>query len=86
MTKTEMGQRLEELEAENKTLRKMVAEYEADDCYEDDDEAKINRIVAEKLAEEDRLNDERAANDPDFAYELRCIRYLESRYDDDYGF
>ena len=86
MTKEEMLSRINELEAENKKLRKCVAEYESEEYFDADaeDEARINRIVAEKLAEEDRKNDERAENDPDFAYELRQIRYLESRYDDDY--
>ena len=69
---------------ENKKLRKIVANYESDD-YIEDDEALVNRIVEERLAEEDRINDERAADDPDFAWELRQIRYMESRYDDDYG-
>ena len=41
--------------------------------------------VAERLAEEDRRNDERAAEDELYAAELRQIRYLESRYDDYYG-
>ena len=86
MTKAELEYELETLKEENQKLRNIVAEYMADetgDYY--DDEAKVNRWVAERLAEEDRRNDERAENDPDFAWELRQIRYMESRYDDEYG-
>ena len=87
MTKAELEQELEAVKAENEKLRKIVAEYETDEYYDEEyeQEALVNRIVAEKLAEEDRRNDERAKDDELFAYELQCIRYLESRYDDDYG-
>ena len=88
-TKAELEYELETLKAENKKLRKIVAEYEGDDEVYDEEfeqECLVNRIVAEKLAEEDRKNDERAEHDELFAYELQQIRYLESRYDDEYGF
>lgn len=85
MDASQLRMALIDMNDENKKLRKIVAEYESDD-YVEDDEALVNRIVAEKLAEEDRINDERAADDPDFAWELRQIRYMESRYDDDYGY
>ena len=88
MTKDELEQELEAVKAENGKLRKIIAEYETDDEYYDEEyeqEALVNRIVAEKLAEEDRKNDERAQEDELFAMELGQIRYLESRYDDDYG-
>lgn len=49
-----------------------------DEDFYDDDDAIVNRMVAERMAEEDRINDERAAEDPDFAWELRQIRYMES--------
>lgn len=83
ITKYEMKQELEALKAENARLRKIVAEYE--DCYYDEEyeqECAVNRIVAERFAEEDRKNDERAAEDPDYAWELRQIRYMESSDDD----
>ena len=86
MTKAELEYELETLKAENEKLRNIISEYVADETGDyDDDEARVNRWVAEKLAEEDRKNDERAEHDPDFAWELRQIRYLESQYDDDYG-
>ena len=87
MTKAELEQELEAVKAENEKLRRIVAEYETDEHYDDEyeQECLVNRIVAEKLAEEDRKNDERAQEDELFAMELRQIRYLESRYDDDYG-
>ena len=87
-TKEELEYELETLKAENKKLRKIVAEYESDEYYDEEyeQECLVNRIVAEKLAEEDRKNDERAEHDELFAYELRQIRYLESRYDDEYGY
>jgi len=87
MTKAELEQELEAVKAENEKLRKIVAENETDEYYDEEyeQECLVNRIVAEKLAEEDRKNDERAQEDELFAMELRQIRYLESRYDDDYG-
>ena len=74
-----------ELLEENKKLRAIVASYEADEDYDyDRDEEKVNRWVSERLAREDEANDRRAAEDPDYALELRQIRYLESRYDYEY--
>lgn len=74
--------------AENKKLHKIIANREIDEDFDDEyeQEALVNRIVSERLAEEDRINDERAENDPDYAWELRQIRYMESRYDDYYGY
>lgn len=86
--KEALEQELETVKAENEQLRKIVAEcYEPDEVFDDEyeQECLVNRIVAERLAEEDRRNDECAKDDELFAYELQCIRYLESRYDDDYG-
>ena len=83
MTKKELEARVKVLEAENKRLRDEMGYDEYVD-YDDYMERKINMQVAERLAEEDRRNDERAAEDELFAAELRQIRYLESRYDD-YG-
>lgn len=89
MTKKELEALVEVLKAENQRLRDEMG-YDDCDCeyvdYNDYMYRKINMMVAERLAEEDRKNDERAAKDPDFAYELRQIRYLESRYDDYYGY
>ena len=82
---SQLRQMLITANAENKKLRKVVADYECENEEYDEEErteALVNRIVEERLAEEDRRNDERAKDDPDYAYELRCIRYLESRYDD----
>ena len=83
MTKKELEARVKVLEAENKRLRDEIG-YEDYVDYDDYMERKINVQVAERLAEEDRRNDRRAAEDELFAAELRQIRYLESRYDD-YG-
>ena len=83
MTKKELEARVKVLEAENRRLRDEMGYDEYVD-YDDYMERKINMQVAERLAEEDRRNDERAAEDELFAAELRQIRYLESRYDD-YG-
>lgn len=83
MTKKELEARVKVLEAENKRLRDEMGYDEYVD-YDDYMERKINMQVAERLAEEDRRNDERAAEDELFAAELRQIRYLELRYDD-YG-
>ena len=83
MTKKELEARVKVLEAENKRLRDEMGYDEYVD-YDDYMERKINMQVAERLAEEDRRNDKRAAEDELFAAELRQIRYLESRYDD-YG-
>lgn len=83
MTKKELEARVKVLEAENKRLRDEMG-YDDYVDYDDYMERKINMQVAECLAEEDRRNDERAAEDELFAAELRQIRYLESRYDD-YG-
>ena len=47
------------------------------------EEAMINRIAAEKLADDSKKRREREQEDPDYAYEQRCIDYLE-RSDDDY--
>ena len=86
MTKKELEARVKVLEAENKRLRDEMGYDEYTDMnYEEYMDRKVNMMVAERLAEEDRRNNERAAEDPDFAYELRQIRYLESRYDDEYG-
>lgn len=84
MTKKELEARVKVLEAENRRLRDEMGYDEYVD-YDDYMERKINMMVAERLAEEDRHNDERAAEDPDYAHELSQIRYLESRYDSDYG-
>lgn len=87
MTKKELEALVEVLKAENKRLRDEMGYNEQEYVdYDDYMDRKINMMVAERLAEEDRKNDERAAEDPDFAYELRQIRYLESRYDDYYGY
>ena len=48
----------------------------------DEDEMLVNRIAAEKLAEEDRKVEERAKNDPDYEWEMRQIRYMEQSDDD----
>lgn len=85
MTKKELEARVKVLEAENKRLRDEMGYDEYVD-YDDYMERKINMMVAERLAEEDRRNDERAAEDELYAEELRQIRYLESRYDDYYGY
>lgn len=87
MTKAELEYELEEVKDENRRLKQLVASYESEDWIdqEAEDEARVNRIVAERIAEEDRKNDERAAEDSDYAWELRQIRYMESRYDDMYG-
>lgn len=78
-----------EIEAAMKVLaREQLKRISEHDEYHDpeyDDECRVNAMVAERLAEEDRRNDERAAEDELYAAELRQIRYLESRYDDDYG-
>ena len=79
MTKKELEALVEVLKAENKRLRDELGYDELD--YDDYMDHQINIMVSERLAEEDRKNDERAAEDPDFAWELRQIRYLESRYD-----
>lgn len=84
MTKKELEARVKVLEAENKRLRDEIGYDEYVD-YDDYMERKINMMVAERLAEEDRRNDERAAEDELYAEELRQVRYLESRYDDYYG-
>lgn len=84
MTKKELEAKVKVLEAENKRLRDEMGYDEYVD-YDDYMERKINMEVAERLAEEDRRNDERAAEDELYAAELRQIRYLESRYDDYYG-
>lgn len=84
MTKKELEARVKVLEAENKRLRDEMGYDEYVD-YDDYMERKINMMVAERLAEEDRRNDERAAEDELYAEELRQVRYLESRYDDYYG-
>lgn len=84
MTKKELEARVKVLEQENRQLRDELGYDEYVD-YEDYMERKINMQVAERLAEEDRRNDERAAKDELYAAELRQIRYLESRYDDYYG-
>ena len=84
MTKKELEAKVKVLEAENKRLRDEIGYDEYVD-YDDYMERKINMEVAERLAEEDRRNDERAAEDELYAAELRQIRYLESRYDDYYG-
>lgn len=84
MTKKELEARVKVLEAENKRLKDELG-YEDYVDYDDYMERKVNMMVAERLAEEDRRNDERAAEDELYAMELRQIRYLESRYDDDYG-
>lgn len=84
MTKKELEARVKVLEQENKRLRDELGYDEYVD-YDDYMERKINMQVAERLAEEDRCNDERAAEDELYAAELRQIRYLESRYDDYYG-
>ena len=84
MTKKELEARVKVLEWENRQLRDELGYDEYVD-YEDYMERKINMQVAERLAEEDRRNDERAAEDELYAAELRQIRYLESRYDDYYG-
>lgn len=81
MTKKELEARVKVLEAENKRLRDEMG-YDGYVDYDDYMERKINMQVAERLAEEDRRNDERAAKDELYAMELRQIRYLESRYDD----
>lgn len=84
MTKKELEARVKVLETENKRLRNELG-YEDYVDYDDYMERQVNMRVAERLAEEDRRNDERAAEDELYAMELRQIRYLESRYDDDYG-
>lgn len=86
MTKKELEARVMVLEAENKRLRDAVG-YDDDEYVDYDDyiDRKVNMMVAERLAEEDRRNDKRAAKDELYAMELRQIRYLESRYDDEYG-
>ena len=84
MTKKELEAKVKVLEAENKRLRDEMGYDEYVD-YDDYMERKINMEVAERLAEEDRRNDARAAEDELYAAELRQIRYLESRYDDYYG-
>lgn len=84
MTKKELEARVKVLEAENRRLRDEMGYDEYVD-YDDYMERKINMMVAERLAEEDRRNDERAAEDELYAEELRQVRYLESRYDDYYG-
>lgn len=87
MTADELKQELLKERAKTQELQKIVESYTDEYMTEEErDEARINRIVAERHAEEDRKNDERAENDELFAYELRCIRYLESRYDDYYGY
>lgn len=86
MTKKELEARVKVLEAENKRLRDEMGYDEYTDMdYDEYMDRKVNMMVAERLAEEDRRNDERAAEDELYAMELRQIRYLESRYDDDYG-
>jgi len=82
MTKEELLEENKKLKEENRILREYVAEDYFDPEVED--EARINEIVAKRHAEEDRKNDERAEEDELFAMELRQIRYLESRYDDEY--
>lgn len=84
MTKKELEARVKVLEAENKRLKDEMG-YDDYVDYDDYMDRKVNMMVAERLAEEDRRNDERAAEDELYAMELRQIRYLESRYDDDYG-
>lgn len=83
MTKKELEARVKVLEAENKRLRDEVG-YDDYVDYDDYMDREVNRMVAERLAEEDRRNDERAAEDELYAYELQQIRWLESRYDYDY--
>lgn len=83
MTKKELEARVKVLEAENKRLKDEMG-YDDYVDYDDYMDRKVNMMVAERLAEEDRRNDERAAKDELYAMELRQIRYLESRYDDDY--
>lgn len=85
MTKKELEARVKVLEAENKRLRD-EAGYDEYVDYDDYMDRRINMMVEERLAAEDRRNDERAAEDELYAAELRQIRYLESRYDDDYGY
>ena len=85
MTKKELEARVMVLEAENKRLRDVVGYDDEYVDYDDYIDRKVNMMVAERLAEEDRRNDKRAAKDELYAMELRQIRYLESRYDDEYG-
>ena len=86
MTKEEMQKKIDALELENKALRRIIADCDDENNEEHiDDEALINQIIVERLAAEDRANDERAAEDELYAYELSQIRYLESRYDYEYG-
>ena len=85
MTKKELEARVMVLEAENKRLRDAVGYDDEYVDYDDYIDRKVNMMVAERLAEEDRRNDKRAAKDELYAMELRQIRYLESRYDDEYG-
>lgn len=87
MTKKELEVRVKVLEAENKRLRDEIGYDDLEYVdYDDYIDRKINMQVAERLAEEDRRNDKRAAKDELYAAELRQIRYLESRYDDYYGY
>ena len=53
------------------------------DDFEFDEEAQVNMMAAEKLANDSKKRREREQEDPDYAYEMRCIDYLE-RSDDDY--
>lgn len=85
MTKKELEARVMVLEAENKRLRGEIGYDDEYVDYDDYMDRKVNMMVAERLAEEDRRNDKRAAKDELYAMELRQIRYLESRYDDEYG-
>ena len=86
MTTQEMKERIRELEEENKKLKSIIYAQECDYDYEDtffQDEALVNRMAAEKLAEEDAKVEERCRNDPDYEWEQRQIRYMETG-DDDY--
>lgn len=85
MTKKELEARVKVLEAENKRLKDEMGYDDEYVDYDDYMDRKVNMMVAERLAEEDRRNDKRAAEDELYAMELRQIRYLESRYDDEYG-
>ena len=51
--------------------------------FEFDEEAQVNMMAAEKLARDSKKRQEREQDDPDYAYEMRCIDYLE-RSDDDW--
>lgn len=53
------------------------------DDFEFDEEAQVNMMTAENLARDSKKRREREQEDPDYAYEMRCIDYLE-RSDDDY--